>query len=522
MSQSRFEIPSLRKSHGATQLIVRGEPIVLLAGEVRNSVASDKAALEAAFDKLVGFHANSVCVPISWELVEPTEGTYNFWQVDMVLQAARARGLHLVLLWFGMWKNALSSYVPEWVKTDVKRFPRAQNEPGKNTMAVSALSEQAIVADARAFAAMMAHLRTVDGTDHTVVMVQVENETGLLGSSRDHNPLAETAFAGKVPPELTGYLAVHRSDLGPELSTAWKDAGGKTSGTWTEVFGAMADEAFMAWHVARGTGRVGQAGKDVYPLPLFANAWLIWTNDRPGQYPSGGPVMRVLDIWRAAAPAIDLLAPDIYLEDFRAVCADFHSRGNALLIPEARPDERAATTGLYAIGKHDALCFSPYALEDREDTHPIGATYAAIASLMPTIMECQGTGRMTGLLQQRTKEKTEVILGNYHAKIEFTQPMSDASQPMSGGKLPAVPGGALVLAMTGDEFIIIGLGVSFEFLSQDPQRPNAEFLSVDEGAFQEGRWVQKRRWNGDESGHGRWLNLPAVMTVVKVRVHRYE
>ena len=522
MGQLHLEIPHLRKAHGATQLMVQGQPLLLLGGEVRNSVASDKEALEAAFDRFVGLGANTASVPISWELIEPAEGQFDFWQLDMVLQAARARGLHLVLLWFGMWKNALSSYVPEWVKTDLQRFPRAQNKAGKNTMAVSALSEQAIVADARAYAVLLGHLRQVDGAAHTVVMMQVENETGLLGSARDQNPLAQAAFAGAVPNELTKYLETYRDDLGAELAMAWADAGRKAAGTWTEVFGAMADEAFMAWQVARATGRVAQAGKDVYPLPAFANAWLIWTNDRPGQYPSGGPVMRVLDIWRAAAPAIDMLAPDIYLEDFRAVCADFHSRGNALLIPEARPDERAAVTSLYAIGKHDALCFAPYALEDVEATHPIAATYEAIASLMPKIMELQGTGRMTALLQQKAKEKAEVVLGNYRAKIEFTQPMTDVAQPMSGGKLPAVPGGALVLAVTGDAFIIIGLGVSFEFLSQDAKRPNAEFLAVDEGCFQEGQWVQKRRWNGDESGHGRWLNLPGRLTVVKVRVHCYE
>jgi hypothetical protein len=216
-----------------------------------------------------------------------------------LLDGARKHNLRLVLLWFGSWKNGVSSYVPGWVKRDVVRFPRMQPRAGDNAEVLTPLSETNCQADARAYAALMRHLKKVDGRRHTVLMMQVENEVGLLGAPRDHSPAAEAAFAKEVPAELMRYFQEHKDGLIPEFEKYWEAAGFKAAGTWTEVFGEGADEAFMAWYMARYLGQIAAAGKVEYALPMYANAWLVQNEgQKAGQYPSGGPVSKVLDVWR--------------------------------------------------------------------------------------------------------------------------------------------------------------------------------------------------------------------------------
>lgn len=213
-------------------------------------------------------------------------------------------------LWFATWKNAISSYAPAWVKTDLERFFRAQVTQGMSSLTISPMCTAACEADARAFAALMRHLREVDGKRQTVIMVQVENETGLLGAARDVCPQADEAYAEQVPRELMAHLEARRGALNPELSALWRQAGG----SWEEVFGQGGPEVFMAWHTARYVNAVAGAGKAEYPLPMYANAWLMHQKGQsPGAYPSGGPVAKMMDIWQAAALAMDALADTYYL-----------------------------------------------------------------------------------------------------------------------------------------------------------------------------------------------------------------
>ena len=188
-------------------------------------------------------------------------------------------------MWFASWKNSLSSYPPDWVKRDFERFPRAQTKAGRTVELLTPLSDANRDADARAFAALMRHVKEVDGQEHTVIMVQVENEVGMQGDSRDFSPLANKAFAGPVPKELMDYLQQHKDTLIPEFRQVWEAAGLKTSGTWEEVFGksAVTDEIFMAWNYARYIGRVVEAGKAEYPIPMFVNAALNGSPSRTGR-----------------------------------------------------------------------------------------------------------------------------------------------------------------------------------------------------------------------------------------------
>jgi len=509
------QTPFLRKSGTATQLIVGGEPFVMLSGEIHNSSSSCLEYMEPVWDKLVAMNCNSAVVPIYWELVEPEEGKLDFALLDGVIRGAREHKLRLVLLWFATWKNALSGYTPAWVKKDLERFPRAQPRQGENSGAITSLSNAACEADSRAFAAVMRHLREIDEEQQSVLMIQIENETGLLGASRDHCPMAEDAFAQDVPSELMNYLQAHKESLLPELIEIWESAGRRASGAWPEVFGpgAGADEVFMAWHVARFVDRVTAAGKAEYPLPMYANAWLCRLDgtQEPGTYPSGGPVSRMMDVWRAAAPHIDLLAPDIYAEDFRAYCASFARSGNPLFIPEAHRDERAAANVFYALAEHDAICFAPFGIDGMADSNPYAEANAFLAEIMPLIVKHQGTGQMIGLVQQGEKEIRRVDLGGHRLRIQF-------GQPMEKGK---VPGRGLIIAIEPDEYLVAGSGFSVDFLPKPDGLPNVDFLSVDEGRFEKGAWIPGRRLNGDESGHGRGLHLYGGLRACRIKLYSY-
>jgi hypothetical protein len=506
-------LPHLRPVGSSTQLVVDGQPFIMLAGEVRNSSSSSLAYMEErVWSQALALHCNTVLVPVSWELLEPVEGQWDFALLDELIGAARRRGLRLVLLWFGAWKNAQADYAPGWVKTNLQRFPRAQSRSGANLRSLSCVSESGCAADGRAFAALMRRVRQVDGDHHTVVMVQVENEAGLLGSRRDYSPQAEARFREAVPAELMSYLATNRDTLTPEFRESSEKAGNRMAGTWAEVFGEGADEAFMAWHVGRYVDNVAQAGQAEYPLPMFVNAWLVQhAGEQPGEYPSGGPVARMMDVWRCAAPHIACLAPDIYLDDFAATCAQYARSGNPLLIAETRRDETAAANVFYAVGEHNALCFSPFGIENMAEGRTgrvagaspeamtdslmpgegarLAKCYDLLEQMMPVVAAAYGADAMRGILQGSAPVPV-LELGDYRVRVRF-------NEPRQAGK---APGGGLIIALSEGEYVVAGHGFGVEFLSRPDCPPNVDYLYHEEGTYRGGQWTPRRRLNGDEDG----------------------
>jgi beta-galactosidase GanA len=303
-SKSSAPPPHLERRGAATQLIVDGSPFLALAGELHNNSATSLEYMKPIWPKLAPMHLNTVLAPVSWALLELTEGKFDFTLVDGLIRDARAQNLRLVLLWFGSWKNTWSSYAPDWVKRDFERFPRLQLQSGLGTERLTPLSEANCKADARAFARLMRRIREVDGDSHTVIMIQVENEVGGIPDARDHSPEANAAYDQAVPAELTDYLQKPLDTLDPDLREKWRKSAYRTSGTWEAVFGSglETEDLFMAWHYARYMGKVAAAGKAEYAIPMFANAALIRPNYAPGQYNSGGPLPHSIDIWRAGAP----------------------------------------------------------------------------------------------------------------------------------------------------------------------------------------------------------------------------
>lgn len=529
------KIPHLRKNGQVTQLIVDGQPFLALAGELRNSSSSNLEYMRPIWPKLTKMNLNTVLAVVSWEQVEPEEGKFDFAIVDGLIEAARRHNLRLALLWFGSWKNATSRYAADWVKANEKRFPRVRNRDGKTLEILSTLNEETREADARAFAGFMRHIREVDAKERTVIMIQVQNEVGVLGDSRDRSVPANQAFAKPVPKELMSYLQKQKGNLLPELRQLWEAAGSKTSGTWEEVFGqgTATDEIFMAWHYARFTGRMAEAGKAEYPLPMFVNAWIVQPEDKgPGDYPSGGPVAHVHDIWRAGAPQLDILAPDIYLPNFPEIVNSYGRSGNPMFIPESRAGAGGAANAFYAIGQHGAMGYSPFAIEDREtdpENGPMAQAYNVLSQLSPLILEHQAKGSIAGVWLTKDKPTQQFKLGSYTLEFDLRR---NRRVPSEGAEL----GYAIVLWTGPDEYVVAGMDAQVTFVPNTSGAEIAGLLLVEEGTYVSGRWIAGRRLNGDEvqlrydlsvaaqsnqSGSG--LRFPAGgPTIQRVKLYRYQ
>ena len=352
-------IPHLSKQGNTTQLIVDQKPFIIFGGELGNSTFTSFGNMETVWPKLKSLNLNTVLAPVYWELIEPKEGEFDFELLDRLIEEARRNDLKLVLLWFASWKNSMSSHVPSWVKLDQKRFPRVKDNNGISHEILTPFSEDNLNADLRAFSILMAHIKEIDEKENTVILVQPENEIGMLPSARDYHPLANEKFNKPVPDELINYLTKNKNNLAPELVSHWKENGYKTEGNWEEIFGTglHTDEIFMAWYFAEYTNKIVKAGKKEYNLPMFVNAALNAPNKKPGEYPSAGPLPHLLDIWKVAAPNIDFYSPDFYNPRFKHWNDLYTRNGNPLFIPEHRFDSTVAAKAIYAIGHYEAIGF---------------------------------------------------------------------------------------------------------------------------------------------------------------------
>jgi hypothetical protein len=531
----------LRKQGTATQLIVDGKPFLALAGELSNSTATDVEYMKMVWPRLVAQKKlNTVLAGVSWNQIEPKEGKFDFSMLDGVIQGARAHNMRLVLLWFATWKNGLSSYPPDWVKSDFERFPRAtmigdqtpwpvfgtvrsQVTGPLNIELLSPFGEATREADAKALAAMMRHIKAIDGQQHTVIMIQVENETGLQGDTRDRSPAALRAFDGPVPKDLMDYLQQHKSTLIPALSKVWEAAGFKTSGSWAEVFGKVraADEIFMAWHFARYIERVVEAGKAEYPIPMLTNC----PQDGFGRAPaplkgggqSGGAMPDAMDVWRAGAPKIDMFGADIYSTDFVGFCTKYAQSGNPLFIPETRYNMEAKA--IYAFGRFDALGLSLMGVERSPTPEPeMLRGFELISQLAPLISKHQGDGTMTAVWLNQNDPPQKIQLGNYTLEVArlgarfLAAPANTPSAATAPAPAPArnnpPPASAAIFIATGpNEFYAAGSDVSVSFTPNTPGPELAGIGTVEEGTFVNGRWVPSRQLAGDETGEGQNLSL---------------
>jgi hypothetical protein len=535
------QLPYLQKEGQVTKMMVNGKPFLIIGGEFHNSTSSSIGHMDKAgiWGTIAKGNYNTIIASASWELVEAAEGKFNFDEIDYLINNARENDVKIVLIWFASWKNGISSYIPGWIKRDQGKYPLVQTSDGTCLNVLSPVSnENAMKADAKAFSALMRHIRETD-KENTVIMIQVENEVGVISSARDFSPAAEKAWKSNVPKDLMDYLKAHKGLLFPELEKIWAANGNKTKGNWEEVFGVShtntdnwqeyafyTEEIFMAYHYAKYIGYVTNEGKKELNLPMYCNAWLKSpTSKYPGKFPSGGPLPEVLDVWRGAGPAIDFLAPDIYTDEYDWVLKQFSCSGNPIFIPESTFD---ISKELYAIGEFDALGFSPFGLDIESrminfynpDSAGLKNLYKGngiLSEMDQLILSNYGSGKMRGMFVDEAATRQSVEIGDFIISATLMQSaLQKTADPSSESvRKSRKTGGVLIIQEGDEEFYIIAKDVMISFdLKDKSSKLHAVTESVDEGTFINGEWKRGRRLNGDEGYVVRFGEVNALKVVL--------
>ena len=455
------------------------------------------------------------CHPVYWEFIEPVEGQMDFTLVDRTIDVARQQGLKIVPLWFGAWKNSMSCYAPAWFKRDVKRFPRAMTAEGKQMEIASCFSDNVLQADLKAFSALMRHIKERDPQRKVVIMMQIENEIGMLESARDHSPLAEKAY--------------HQE-------------------RWAK---------FMALSYARYVEHLAKAAREIHDMPLYVNAAMNSRGRRPGEYPSAGPLAHLIDFWHEGAPSIDLLAPDIYDTGFKSWCAQYAMplrpqdggmMKNRLFIPESRCCENSGVRALYAFGEHQALGFSPFAIDQASPKETESVTKAY--SLLRQVSHVKQAMNTWGLLfDQEDRERIICDEGvMMTCRHFFTLPWDPRAT--DGSTWPE--GGAMLIRLSKYDYLLAGSGVVVDFKTptekqQEEKKQLGEdgfaeaggnksptvnkhfngkrlgLLSVDEVCISDDGTMQYlRRHNGDQTHQGRHARISVgEWKLLHIRLYEY-
>jgi beta-galactosidase GanA len=523
---SAAELPRLASKDGRHALLVDGKPFLILGAQAHNS-SNYPAALGPVWAAANDLKANTVLMPVAWEQVEPQEGRFDFSFVDTLVKQAREQKKRLVVLWFGTWKNTSAQYTPPWVKLDPKRFPANMDREGKPNYSLSPFGTETLKADKRAFVALMGHLKKIDSVERTVLMVQVENEVGTYGLVRDFAPAAQAAFEQPVPASV---LARQK----PKLAA---------SGSWREVYGDYADEYFHAWAIARYIGEIAAAGKAVYDLPMYVNNALRNPLDQPPKpwnkdFASGGPTWDVIDIYKAAAPAVDIVSPDIYNPESEQVNANlrlFQRPDNALWIPEVGTKPGYGRF-LYAMLGRGAIGVSPFGIDyfdysnyplgaaatDKTIVEPFERVYRMFAPIQRLWAQWAFEGRTRGIGEGDDRKPQQLDFPGWTAKLTYRLGRfgeaswgGEYAKPAAGTEEPR--GGAALAQIGPDEFIVIGQRVRVRM--EPAAGTGGMMLRAEQGRFDDqGRWIMERVWNGDQVDYG--LNLPSEPVMLKVTMGR--
>ena len=557
-----FAQPRLEHRDGSTtRIIANGKPMLMIGGELGNSSASTPEDVKRTFAHLHKMGLNTVLAPVSWELIEPMEGQFDMSSLDVILSEARRNELKVVLLWFGAWKNSMSCYAPEWFKRDTKRFPRAHALEGRPVEEASSLSKNVLEADKRAFCCIMEHLRDHDAEEQTVIMVQVENEIGMIDVPRDYSPDATKLYQSAVPQQLTDYLKKNQKTLHPYLveklkvTPSLKEKGGPS---WPQLFGddIYTEEIFQTWTYATYVEQIAQAGRAIYDLPMYVNVALNSRDRLPGQYPSGGPLAHLIDLWHCGAPSIDVLGVDIYDKGIKSWLSKYHLPNNPLFVPEIRLEDKDAMYALYAFGHHGAMGFCPFSIEDyplyadakdndmsgmdlsQDDQlnafsaggstlSPLVASYQLLRQAEPLILERQGTSDMEAVLLDNEQREAEILTPD-GIRLTIKHSYSLGWEP--GAKDAEWPEAACILLRLGKEdYLAIGSGVVITYtdakadIHWQPGDTRIGLAKCESVNITDGKMHIKRHLNGDQTHQGRHVRIPVgEFDIQHFRLYRYK
>lgn len=489
------KIPYITQQGNRKVLMVDDAPFIMLAGEVHNSNSSSAACMEQVWNRAKELEMNTLLLPVTWELIEPQEGVFDFSLVDGLIQQARRKEGKLGFLWFGSWKNAQCYYAPEWVKADTQRFRRAQVSRGKN----------------------FCRLDNFYGMSYTSLSYLCEE-----------TKKADALFAAQAPEEFVHYMKEHTSTMVPQIKAAVE--AGAESGSWEEVFGEAAEELFSAYYIAGYVNAVAKAGKEAYPFPMTVNCWLD-KGEEPGKYPTGGPVSKVLEVWKYCAPEIDFFSADIYIKEFMDVCDEMTRRyQNPLYIPECATHSYAGPRAVYCVGHYHAMCYAPFGFEDMgkefsasqgflfgmdtedpalgtpQNVEEYGWYNRTLQSMMPLLGSKYGTEDLQAVSSER-KDQDTLLFGTFGFQVLTDMPM-----------LSRKDGVCLILKESEDTFYILGNGCMLTYFSQNAKKPYVEIFSCEEGFFEAGKWKAERRLNGDEVT----ILMFETPQLLKLRLHAFD
>ncbi len=511
-------LPEIRKYNGIDTLFVDNEPFIILGGEIHNSSASNLEYMaKKVWPSLEGLNMNTLIVPIYWDLVEEKEGIYDFTLIDGLIEQARDNNMHLVLLWFGLWKNSESTYIPTWMKKDLKTYFRARKVNGEALNTISPLCQLAIEKDANALTRIMERIKEIDENENTVIAIQIENEIGLLGTDRDYSNIAEKEFVKNVPYDLEKEFSVH--------------------GNWSECFGNESGEFFMAYYFAKAVEYITESAKRIYNLPCYANAWLKQYPWFPGSYPSGGPVVSMHKIWKLMAPSLFCLAPDIYVPYVPKIMEEYSQNGNPLFIPEVRKDAVTASYALYAFGKYNTICYSPFAIEEfglkpDEIIKPpmellislnidpsafdiegskeyLSSVYKLMEEIKPIYFRYRNTKHLKSYVKTSEIDYgTFLEFDRYNLQIAYNQ--KQPLKPLAAG---------MIYEVGENSFYIIGMMSNIKVFPKLGENKKVDILKLEEGVFENGKWIRRRILNGDEK---MVLQLNDKLTCYYVEFYKYE
>jgi hypothetical protein len=523
-------LPHLIHKNGRHALMVDGKPFLILGAQCNNSSAWP-AILPKVWSAMEALHVNTLEIPIYWEQFEPQPGKYDYSVIDTIITQARQRNLRLVLLWFATWKNGSNHYMPQWMKLQPEKYPNIVDKNGRQIDSPSPHAEATLEADIKAFSAFMHHLKAFD-KEHTVIMVQVQNEPGSWDTVRDYSPKAQKIFDSPVP---TAALAAMK--LSP-----------KSNRNWPEVFGRDADEFFQVWHVATYIGKVAAAGKAIYPIPLFVNGSIRdplnpgW----PPTYQVGGPNDNVFELWKAAAPAVDILAPDIYIgntEGYLKALELYGRKDNPLFVPETI-GFGAFTRFFFAALGLGAIGYAPFGMDDtRSNFGPAGTSSSPAERYAATALNFRLFKPMASEIARLSfegKVQTAVQLsavdpnaerGNSVDRVNYVTDQTlhfdgwDAdiafgtfSRLARSQSQPEAPSGRILIAeLDKGKYLLAGYHSRVMFRPTGKDKGKAwQYLVVEEGRYVDGEFKVDRILNGDQTDWG--LNF-AEPTVLRVSVY---
>ncbi len=522
---------------------VNGKPFFPLGGQSNNSSAYNKNELMSAIKGVIAIGGNTLEAPVYWEQIEPLEGRFDFTSVDELFEACKDNNLKLIILWFATWKNGEMRYTPEWIKADTKRFERVISYFGTKMNVLSSHCKENLEADKKAFCALMKHIRDIDPQLETLIAVQVENEPGILGSDKDYSAIAQEDYSKEVPAKLINYI---KSLKQGEVYKAWKKNKMHESGSWEKLFGIYGSEMCEALYISKYIDEIARAGKAILDIPMSVNVWLGehgWMI--PGFYPGGGAIKRTIDIWKYATPNIDVIAPDIYLGNFKEykdACEIYARDDNPLFIPESGADDQNALNMIRAIADYECEGYFAFAIDSvldaeghlRPECRNFSLSAAVVKNISPLLLKYRHTGKIHAVVQEPHMQMQNIELSDYFSAALFAGQGGlfvgkDHRYRQDPSMIKDLPHFGFLIEVSPKEIYLAG-HMHIYFIPKkspdwnhinkgiSPSFTPIDYLSVEEGYLDEDcNFTPTRKRNGDEVVFSSFWSSPQC-GVVRVRL----